>query len=131
MVNISTEGDERKQVQLQESIDEGQLSLDIFETEESIFLIAPVAGVNRDSVQISLTEDLVTISGERPFPTSLPNNSKYFVEECFWGNFSRSVLLPSAVNSADISARIEHEIIIIEVPKARKTSSKNIPLSSL
>lgn len=116
-------------IQIQTDNDEGQLSLDVFESENSIVVVAPIAGVDEKNLSINITEDLLTITGERLRPKSLPKPKKYFVEECYWGKFSRSILLPTAINSAEITARLDRDIIIIEVPKARKVASKIIPLS--
>lgn len=123
-------GKDQKVPTLKKEEDEGQLLLDIFETDEKIFIIAPVAGIDEETVEISLTDDLLTIRGERPRPKSLPTNVNYFTEECYWGTFSRNVLLPAAVNSAEIVARLERDIIVVEIPKARKVGSKIISLMS-
>lgn len=108
--------------------DEGQLALDIFETSEKIFVVAPIAGVNEHSLDIMLTKDVLTIKGNRPHPKSLPHAKEFFLEECFWGDFSRNILLPAAINSADIVARMERDIVIVEIPKARKVEQKKISL---
>jgi HSP20 family protein len=92
-------------------------------------VIAPVAGVDEKSLEISLTDDLLSIKGNRPRPKSLPQPQRSFAEECYWGSFSRNILLPAAVNSADMSARLESDIIVIEIPKARKATSKIISLT--
>ncbi len=113
---------------LKEEEDSGALALDIFEDTDRIIILAPVAGVDESSVEIVLTEDLLTIKGMRPRPDSIPKNAHFFVEECFWGKFLRSVLLPTAVNSAEISARLERDILYIDIPKARKAASKIISL---
>jgi len=113
---------------LKEEEDSGALAIDIFEDAEKIIILAPVAGVDEASVEIVLTEDLLSIKGNRPRPDSIPKNARFFVEECFWGKFSRSVLLPTAVNSAEISARLDRDILYIDIPKARKAASKIISL---
>jgi HSP20 family protein len=127
MLSISSGSPDNAQIKTDS--EQGQLSLDVLETETSIVVVAPVAGVDEKNLSISITEDLLTISGERLFPSSLPKPTKKYVEECYWGKFSRSILLPTAINSAEITARLDHDIIVIEVPKARKVASKNIPLS--
>lgn len=129
-ISFSEATETAKSPVLKKENDEGQLLLDILETGEKIIIVAPVAGIDEKTVEISLTEDLLTIRGERPRPTTLPKNGAYFTEECYWGSFSRNILLPSAVNSAEIVARLERDIIIIEVPKARKVNSKVISLLS-
>jgi len=124
--HISSSEDEP--LRLHEESDEGQLPLDIFEDEVSIFVVAPIAGVDEENLEILVDNDLLTIRGSRPRPKSLPKNPQYFVEECFWGKFSRNVLLPSAVNSAEITAIFEGDIVIITIPKARKATAKIISL---
>lgn len=124
--HISSSPDES--LRLQEDSDEGQLPLDIFEDENSIFVVAPIAGVDEEKLEILVDNDLLTIRGSRPRPKSLPKKPQYFVEECFWGNFSRNVLLPSAVNSAEITAIFEGDIVVITIPKARKANAKIISL---
>jgi HSP20 family protein len=121
--------DERSTPELREESDEGQLALDILETEDEIVIIAPVAGIDEKSIDIVITDDVLTIRGSRPRPSGLPQKAKYIIDECYWGAFSRNILLPSAINSAEISARLERDIVLITVPKARKVKIKKIPLS--
>jgi HSP20 family protein len=115
-----------------ENPDEGRLALDIFETEETLFIVAPLAGVDPEEIDISISEDVLIIRGDRRFPENLPtSSSKFFTEECFWGPFSRSIVLPSAVNSADIQAKMKKNILIISIPKVKKAKSKKIPIDIL
>ncbi len=107
----------------------GQLAIDILETAGSIFIVAPIAGVDQTSVSLSIDDDLLVIQGERPFPTSLPKAADHHTAECYWGKFQRSILLPTAVNSADLTAKITDHVLMVEIPKARKLSSQTIPLS--
>lgn len=108
--------------------DEGKLAVDIFETEEMLFIVAPLAGVDEKEVEISISEDVLTIRGERRFPEKLPEERAFFTEECFWGKFSRSIVLPSAVNSADIKAKMKKNVLVVAVPKAKKARQKRIPI---
>jgi HSP20 family protein len=104
--------------------DEGRLALDIFETDESIYVVAPLAGVDPKEVEISVSEDVLTIRGNREFPAKLPEPKSFFTEECFWGKFSRSIVLPSAVNSADIKAQMKKNVLVVAIPKAKKATKK-------
>ncbi len=108
----------------------GELAVDIAETAESIFVIAPIAGVDEASIQIEIDDDLLIIKGERAFPPTIPAKASKHAEECFWGMFKRSILLPAAINSADIIAMFNNQILTIEIPKARKATTKSIPLFS-
>lgn len=110
------------------SSDEVELSMDIFEAENTIFIIIPIAGINSENINIKLSKDVLTISGERVLPDSLFHfhNKKYFVKECHWGKFSRSIVLPEIVESANIRASEDNNILKIVIPKAKKVDKKNI-----
>lgn len=101
---------------------EVELSMDIFEADDTLFILAPLAGINLEEIKIQLSDDILSISGERILPEyiSAIHSKKYFVQECHWGKFSRSIVLPTAVNSADIIANAENDILRITIPKARK-----------
>lgn len=110
--------------ELSVSKEEGRLALDIFETDETIFVVAPLAGVESNEIEISVSEDVLTIRGVREFPNKLPDPKSFFTEECFWGPFSRSIVLPSAVNSAEIKAKMKKNVLVVAIPKAKKASKK-------
>ena len=110
--------------------DAGELAVDIAETATSIFIVAPIAGVDESSLAIEIDDDLLVIRGERKLPESIPAKAERHSEECFWGAFKRTILLPTAINSAEIVATLEQHILMIEIPKARKATSKTIPLFS-
>lgn len=104
--------------------DEGRLALDIFETEEYIYIVAPLAGVDSHEVDISIGEDVLTIRGKREFPEKLPEASNFFAEECFWGPFSRSIVLPNAIDPTKIKAKMKKNVLIVSVPKILKSAKK-------
>lgn len=110
------------------SKDEVELSMDIFEGDDVLSLVIPLAGINLEEVSITLSEDILSISGTRNIPESIENihSKKYYVQECFWGKFSRSIVLPSVVNSGDIKAAAENGILTISLPKIPKGNNGNI-----
>ncbi len=108
---------------------EAKLALDVFETGTDLILLAPLSGIYVEEVEVLLTEDVLTISGKRVFPDDIvPEKSKAFLEECYWGGFSRSIVLPAAVNSEDATAEFIRGILTIRIPKAKKVKSKVIPI---
>ncbi len=108
---------------------EGKLTLDIYETDRELIFLAPMAGVEPGNIQVHISEDILTIFGERTFPNGLFPDEKYpFLEECYWGKFSRSVILPSAVNSEDVTAEFKTGLLTVHVPKAKKAKSKVVPI---
>jgi HSP20 family molecular chaperone IbpA len=74
---------------------EGQLAVDVYQTKENVVIKAPIAGVTPDKIDIEVAEDVVTIRGERVEEKEV-DREHYYVQECYWGSFSRSVILPTS-----------------------------------
>lgn len=109
-----------------ENEDEGQLSIDVIQNEEKIIIISAVAGVKKEDLQITLNEETLTIKGLRQFPIKNKNNYHTVTEECFWGNFSRSIILPKSIDKADIKANYKNNILVIFIPKIDPITTKII-----
>lgn len=101
---------------------EGQLAIDVFQTDEAIVIKAPVAGVRPEELDVSLTGDMVTIRGIRR-PDEDVAEDAYFYRECYWGGFSRSVILPIDVVADRISATLRNGVLTILLPKAERPAS--------
>lgn len=100
--------------------DEGeiaQLAVDIRETNDQLIIVAPLAGVDPDDVRIEITEDVVVIEGERQQPLPENDMDEYLVQECYFGPFSRSIVLPEAVNSKKAKANFKKNVLVLEIPK--------------
>jgi len=107
---------------------EGQLSIDMYQTEDEVVIKAPVAGVNPDDLEISVTEDFVTIKGKR-HEEHKSESDNYFIKECYWGSFSRSQSLPVSVIAEKAEASISKKgILTIRVPKAVKSKHKSLKI---
>jgi HSP20 family protein len=108
---------------------EGQLAIDAYQTEDAIIVVAPVAGVTKEDVEISITDEVVTIKGDRKPPKDiLPEN--YFVQECYWGPFSRSLILPVPIEAEEGQAQISNGLLILHLPKREKTYTKIIKVKT-
>ncbi len=102
--------------------DIGQIAVDIFETSSEVIIVAPVAGVDPGLIDIALSRNILNISGERQhFPIYL-DAKRMLVEECFYGPFSRSIILPENLAFNKIRATIEFQALIIHIPKLIFTS---------
>jgi HSP20 family protein len=99
------------------SQNEGQLAVDCIETPREIIIRSAIAGVKLEDLHIHVTEDLVTIRGERSL-ASLPAHSTVHYSECFWGAFSRSIVLPCRVKTDEADAVLKNGILTITIPKA-------------
>lgn len=105
----------------------GQLSVDVFQTADEIVIVAPVAGVKLDDLHISITDEVLTIKGRRSFQFQV-SESDYFTQECFWGNFSRSVILPDAVDVSRVAASFKDGILTVRIPKVEKIKTRMIAI---
>lgn len=107
----------------------GQLALDIFHFDKKIIILAPIAGIKKDDIHISVTDDVLVIKGERK-PRYLAKDDDYYTKECFWGNFSRSIVLPLEADSSKIKAGFEDNILEINIPKKEIHSTKVIKIAA-
>jgi len=108
---------------------EGQLAIDVFQTDEEIVLKAPIAGVKPEDLEISITDEVINIKGERK-ETSEVTRENYFAQECYWGAFSRSYILPIAVSSEKATASLKNGILTIKIPKEEKSKTKTIEIKT-
>lgn len=109
---------------------EGQLAIDAYQTPEEIIIRAPIAGVKPEDLEISITDDIVNIKGERK-STEETESENYFAQECYWGTFSRSYILPIAVNADKAEATMtKNGVLMIKIPKLEKSQSKTINIKA-
>jgi HSP20 family protein len=103
--------------------EEGQLSIDIYETEKNIVIKSTIAGVKPDDLDITIDNDMLTIRGQRHDETEKESRS-YLYRECYWGAFSRSVILPVEVDPKKIDASLENGVLTIVLKKIKKTANR-------
>ncbi len=109
--------------------DEGQLAVDAYQTDDSVVIVAPIAGVNQDNLEVSITDEVVTVRGSRSRNQDVPAES-YFVQECYWGSFSRSYVLPVAVDPDNANASLKDGILTIRIPRAEKSKTRVLKVSA-
>jgi HSP20 family protein len=104
---------------------EGQLTIDMYQTKDNVIIKSTIAGVKGDDIDITIANDMVTIRGERTrdFDASAED---YFYQECYWGSFSRSVVLPVDVDIENVAADLKDGILTVVLPKAAKAKAKKI-----
>jgi len=112
-----------------ESDGDGQLSIDMYQTDTDLVIKAPVAGVNPDDLEISVTDDFFTIKGKRHEEHKHESND-FFIKECYWGSFSRTQSLPVSVIAEKAEASISKKgILTVRVPKAVRSKSKSLKIN--
>ncbi len=105
-------------------LDEGQLSVDVLRDQNHLVIRSTVAGVVPEDLDISMHGDLLTIRGRRDVGREVKDEDWYY-RECYWGAFSRSVVLPYEVNADRAEASLKNGVLEIRVP-IRKSGERNI-----
>jgi len=105
--------------------EEGQLTIDVYQTESEVVIKSTIAGVNPEDIDISITNDMVTIRGKRVKDEKITAED-YYYQELYWGAFSRSVILPVEVDADRAKATIKNGILTIRLPKSEKVKTKRI-----
>lgn len=104
---------------------EGQLTIDVYQTDNEIVIKSTIAGVKPEDLDVAINNDMVTIKGERKNEEAVPEHS-YYYQECYWGSFSRSILLPVDIIADKAEASLKNGILTIKLPKADTTRIKRI-----
>jgi len=107
---------------------EGQLAVDAYQTNDSVVVKAPIAGVKPSDIDISITDEVLTVRGQRKQEMTV-EQAEYFCQECYWGSFSRSYVLPVPVDGDKAQAALKDGILTITIPKQEKSKTKVIQVS--
>lgn len=98
----------------------GRIAVDIYEQDDYYIIKAPIAGVKLSDLDIEVNENVITIRGTRRQQDNIPDG-KYYLQECYWGAFSRSVTLPFPVDPRKVKATFNKDSILkILIPKEEK-----------
>ena len=104
---------------------EGQLSIDVYQTPDEIIVEAPIAGVKPEDLDIDITNESVTVKGKREKDIRIKEED-YYYQECYWGKFSRSVVLPQEVDAEKAEASLKNGVLTVVLPKLNRQKSKKI-----
>lgn len=104
---------------------EGQLAVDVYQTKDNVVIKAPIAGVTPENLDIEVADDVVTIRGERVEEKEV-DREHYYVQECYWGSFSRSVILPTSTIAEKAAAALKDGVLTVTIPKVAQDKVKKI-----
>lgn len=104
---------------------EGQLTVDVYQTDSEIIVQSAVAGVKPEDLDISVENDVLTIKGNRE-KIAGDEEKNYFYQECYWGRFSREIILPVEVDSSRTEAAMQNGILTIRIPKIEREKKRKI-----
>lgn len=103
----------------------GQLAVDVYETKEKLVVKGRVAGVNKSELDVSISDNTLTIRGT--LSAGLEDGvENYFLQECYWGEFSRSIVLPVPVKEDEIEAVLKDGVLTISFAKVKQDTVKKI-----
>lgn len=109
---------------------EGQLTVDVFQDDQNIVIQSTIAGVSPEDLDVSITNDMVTIRGERRQMYDV-DPEDYFYQECYWGPFSRSIILPVEIDADRAEAKIKNGILTIRIPKANAAVTRKLKVKAV
>lgn len=101
---------------------EGELVVDVFETDSNFVVLTAIAGIQIKDIDISVEKDMMVIKGNRLNP-HLDPEKKYFYQECYWGPFSRKIVLPENIEVQKAAAQMDKGILTIKIPKSEENKT--------
>lgn len=131
-------GNENKELKVREAPKEpkwdeevdAELTIDVYQTPTDIIVQTMVAGVQPDNLSLTITRDMITIKGKREENQSIDQDN-YFVQELYWGSFSRTISLPEEVDPEEAEAIEKHGLLIIKLPKLDKNRETKLKIKSI
>jgi len=105
----------------------GQLAVDVYETKERLVVKARTAGVNKSELDVSIADNQLTIRGTLS-AGSEDGVEIYFLQECYWGEFSRTIALPVPVKEEEIEAVLKDGVLTISFGKVKQDTVKKIQI---
>ncbi len=107
--------------------EEGQLSVDVIDAGKELRILAPMAGAIAERLEVYIHHDLLTIRGVRQSPVEFDPGDASVYSECFWGPFSRTIVLPVEVYGDQARAEFKHGVLVVRVPK--RQSDTSVPIT--
>ena len=119
---------------------EGYLTVDIYQTETKLIIQTAIAGIKPEDLDITIERDLIIIKGNREEPRTGDEDKSssspladarvkdYFVQECYWGPFSRKIILPVEINPDQAQSSMKQGVLVIQLPKTLREKKRKIEI---
>ena len=104
----------------------GQLALDVYETKDRLVVKARTAGVNKQDLDVSISEGILTITGT--LASGEEEVEQWHLQECYWGEFSRTLALPVPVKEEEIEATLKDGVLTITFTKVKQEQARKIEI---
>lgn len=105
----------------------GQLAVDVYENEEQLVVKARTAGVNKEDLDVSISDGILTISGTLSSGDDT-EATNWHIQECYWGEFSRTLALPVPVKEDEVGAVLKDGVLTITFQKVKQEQAKKITI---
>lgn len=115
---------------MQEEDEEAELAVDVYQTPTEIIIQTFVAGVKPENLDLTITRDMITISGKREENRNI-DDENYFTKELYWGKFTRTILLPQEVEPEEAEALEKHGLLTIRLQKIDREKKSSLKVKSL
>jgi HSP20 family protein len=112
-----------------ETEEEGELTVDVYQTPEMVVIKSMIAGVRPEDLDISITRDVVTIHGKREEERTVADED-FITKELYWGSFSRTVALPAEIDVDEAEAVEKHGLLILKLPKLDKKRKSKLKVKT-
>lgn len=109
--------------------EEGQLTVDVFQTENEIIVQSTVAGVRPDDLDVQITRDMITVRGKREQTREI-SQENYFYQELYWGTFSRSIMFPTEVDVDGAEATLKNGLLTVRLPKLDRNRAERLKVKN-
>lgn len=106
----------------------GQLAVDVYETESKLVVKARTAGVNKEDLDVSISDGILTISGTLSSGDDDANATNWHIQECYWGEFSRTLALPVSVKEDEVEAVLKDGVLTVSFNKIKQEQAKKIQI---
>lgn len=104
---------------------EGQLTIDVYQTDRDIVIKSTIAGVKPEDLDVDINSEMVTVKGKRSQDEEI-DSENYYYQECYWGPFSRSIILPVEIVTEKAEATMKNGILTIKLPKMEVAKSRKL-----
>jgi len=125
----SNNDDEATQLMSTPEVESSELEVDVYQTPEEIVVRTMIAGVQPHNIDISLTRDMITVTGSKDDVKEVTEDD-YFYRELSWGSFTRTIMLPAEVEVDEADAQEKHGVLTIRLPKINKERQAKIKVRS-
>ena len=105
---------------------EGQLTVDVYQTPDEIVVESAIAGVKPEDIDVNVTPDSLVIRGSRERERTASGGEDYLYQECYWGRFARSIILPQEIDPEGASVTFKNGILTVHLPKAKRKKLRKL-----